>query len=319
MAIIEQPTKLRDYYKLMIEAAKAKSESCNFELEQCIEDVEKLHKYISAISVSYLDFKIDLAKYEEFVNNSYIDGTFLRVAKGAYLNRSNNYELVSDLYDLYKLARLQKHIVDIKASIGLINKMLNLSFKEYSSIMKTYYTEVHKQLILNGYGYVFGQSIGWICINRVILKHVKPHIDYKATKEREKELIKQGARIYNKEEAEWCRKRGIEYKAEDKRVFQNIEYCYEIPLMDSKLPNGTKLKLEIADYRYSKLRGKSNDILAEECNNDIEKICELPVDLKTKLSICDKINKILYTKYIRNENQESFTTTKVARKNRQRL
>lgn len=93
------------------------------------------------------------------------------------------------------------------------------------------------------------------------------------------------------------------------------EYCYEIPLIASKMPNGNKLKLEISDYRHASLRGNTNDQLIELCNNDITKICELPIDLKTKVTLCDKTDKILYTKFIRNEGQQSINTPKANRKN----
>ena len=47
-----------------------------------------------------------------------------------------------------------------------------------------------------------------------------------------------GKKIYNKEEADWCARNGIEYKAEDKRVFRKDEYCYEIPLIHCRITNG---------------------------------------------------------------------------------
>ena len=49
------------------------------------------------------------------------------------------------------------------------------------------------------------------------------------------------------------------------------------------------------------------------CNGDINKICELPLDLKTKVTLCDKADKILYTKFIRNENQKPITFVKTNR------
>ena len=87
--------------------------------------------------------------------------------------------------------------------------------------------------------------------------------------------------------------------------------------MGCKLPNGTKLKLQIGDYRHSSIRGKSNDELIAQCNSNTERICNLPIDLKTKLTLCDKADKILYTKFIRNETQTSVTFTKVNSKDRQ--
>ena len=145
----------------------------------------------------------------------------------------------------------------------------------------------------------------------------KPKLNYSATKKKKEELIKEGKRIYNDIERKWCQSNGIEYKAEDYRVFMKKEYCYEIPLIGCKLPDGSKYKLTISDYRHNSMRNKSNEDLIKECNNDINKICELPIDLKTKLTLCDTVDKTLYIKFIRNETQQPSTTPKTCRKNRQ--
>ena len=229
------------------------------------------------------------------------------------INKQNDYELVGDLFTLYELASKQKEIYDLKQDIILFKKCIALSLKEYTEILRVYYTEVHKHLVLEGEGYAFSGELGWICVNRCIIDKKHPILDYSATKKREKELIEKGERIYNKEEADWCLRNGIEYKAKDKRVFICNEYCYQIPLIDCKLPNARSLEFKVSDYRHRSCRGKTNDELIELCNRDIKKICELSVDLKTKVTLCDKANKILYTKFIRNENQKPFTFTKTNR------
>lgn len=320
MKIKDKPISVQEYYKKMREDNLRKREDYNQLKQELIDKINNLYVEIDKSKDVYLkEFNLDLDKCNEYKTNQYIDGKFLKVAKGAYMNRGNNYELVSILYDLYRLAKLQLDVYNLYKAIELNEKTLALSLKQYTEIIKTFYTEVHSQMILNGYGYVFEGVIGWICINRCKLGKTKPRIDYKATKLKEAELKANGARIYDKTEAEWCAKRGIEYKAEDKRVFQNLEYVYEVPLISCRLPNATKLKLEMSDYRYHRLRGLTNDDLIKSCNSDTKKICKLPVDLKTKLTMCDKVDKILYTKFIRNENQESIAAGAVNRKNRQRL
>ena len=52
------------------------------------------------------------------------------------------------------------------------------------------------------------------------------------------------------------------------------------------------------------------------CNNDINKICNLPIDVRTKLNLCLKVDDTLYTKFIRNENQKPIAAGKADRKNR---
>lgn len=317
MGIKETPTNVKVYYKSMREAITLKKEQAVEAYDNLVSLEETEYNEIKDCRDIYKNhFDVNLDDYNEFKQNCYIDGRFLKLAKGMFINRSNNYELVSDLFSLYTLAKHQKEIVDLKKTIALYDKMLTLTLKQYNEILKHYMTEVHKKLVLEGAGYLFGENIGWICINRCVLVKPRPHIDYAATKKREAELKAAGKRIYNKDEAEWCKRNGIEYKAEDKRVFKTNEYCYEIPLINCKLPNGTKYKLEIADYRHTSVRGKSNDTLIKECQSNTKTICELQVDLKTKLTLCDKVDKILYTKFIRNEAQQPINTPKANRKNR---
>ena len=314
MAIKEIPINAKGYYKLFIKNNKQKLEDSLKLLEELEEDIELRHKNIlSWIDVYINEFNFDPNQYIEFKNNEYTIGRFYRAAKGLLINKQNDYELVGDLFTLYELASKQKEIYDLKQDIVLFKKCIALSLKEYTEILRVYYTEVHKHLILEGEGYAFSGELGWICVNRCIIDKKRPMLNYSATKKREKELIEKGERIYNKEEADWCLRNGIEYKAKDKRVFICNEYCYQIPLIDCKLPNARSLEFKVSDYRHRSCRGKTNDELIELCNRDIKKICELSVDLKTKVTLCDKANKILYTKFIRNENQKPFTFTKTNR------
>ena len=314
MAIKEIPINAKVYYKLFVRNNKQKLEDSLKLLEELEEDVEVRRKNIlSWIDVYINEFNFDPNQYIEFKNNEYTIGRFYRAAKGLLINKQNDYELVGDLFTLYELASKQKEIYDLKQDIILFKKCIALSLKEYTEILRVYYTEVHKHLVLEGEGYAFSGELGWICVNRCIIDKKHPMLDYSATKKREKELLEKGERIYNKEEADWCLRNGIEYKAKDKRVFICNEYCYQIPLIDCKLPNARSLEFKVSDYRHRSCRGKTNDELIELCNRDIKKICELPVDLKTKVTLCDKVNKILYTKFIRNENQKPFTFTKTNR------
>lgn len=315
MAIKETPVNLKHYYKILIEDIAHNKELAVKEQEALSKkEIEQYNELKSCSNLYKNKYKINLEDYDEFKNNKYVNGRFLKFAKAVFTNSHNNYELQTDLYYIYDLANSQYTLYTLNREIKLYNKILELNLKDYTEILRVFMTEVHKKMILEGNGYAFGENIGWICINRCLLHKPKPRINFAATKRREKELKESGAKIYNKEEAEWCKQNGINYNAEDKRVFLNDEYCYEIPLIGCKLTNGTKYKLTIADYRHSSIRGKTNEDLIKECNNDLTKICELPVDIKTKLTMCDSINKKLYIKFIRNEAQQSINAPKANRK-----
>lgn len=309
MAIKNIPIGFRTYYKRLKETTIDKKNKLQEELLIVETKCNNAHKELINVTNLFTNsYNVNLLEYPEFVENKYINGKFLKLAKGMFINKDNNYELVSDLYDLVILSRYQKHIYDINKDIELCDRILNLSLKQYTEILRQYYTEVHKRMILNGEGYRFSGRLGWIVINRCKLVKPKPHLDYAATKKKEKELIASGKKIYDKDKAEFCRKNNIEYNAYDKRVFMTNETCYEIPLLGCKLPHGSKIKFEISDYRHNSLRGLTNDQLIEYCDNDINKILNLPIDLKTKLTLCDKANKLLYTKFIRNESQKPLKT-----------
>lgn len=302
----ETPTNFRVYYTSMKNAYTQKRDEAVKLLESLHKKGNELREYIDKDFITNKkEYNIDLTKYQEYNDNRYIDGSFLRVAKGILTNRDGNYELLGRNFDVYSLAKTQKDIVDVNKSIELCDKLLNLTLKEYNNLVKLYYTEVQKKLIIDGYGYVFSGRTGWICINRCHLIKKKPTIDYKATKERKAKLIAEGKRLYNKEEAEWCKINGIEYKAEDGRVFQDINYVYEIPLINCKLPKGDDIKFKTADYRGSSIRGKRNEDLLKESQGDKNKICQYDVDIRTKLYICIEADDTLYNKFIRNETQKA--------------
>lgn len=316
MAISERPIDYRHYHKIMVSHF---TELYNKTLEtynENIIEIDRLRELIGNNLETYKkDYKIDLTKYDDFINNTYTNDTLYKLAKGAYLNRSNNYILTSDLYDLFKYAKLLKTNGELKHNLELYATCKKLNCNEYGAILRKFYFEVHRRMVVNGEGYVFSGGIGWTCINRV--KIVDPKrgkrkkiIDFAATKKREKELLAQGKKLFNKEEAEWCAKNGIEYIAEDKRVYKNDEYLYEIPLLDSKLPSGNDLELTRVNYRSLDTRNKTYEDLLNETDRDLTKICALNLDLKSKISLCTEADKLLYTKFIRNENQTSYNLRK---------
>lgn len=318
MAIKEIPINYRVYYKnIKNKYTQLKENAINkiTELNKVI--AESYESILNNINVYKDNFGIDLSNYVEFRNNEYIDGTFYKIAKGLFINRKNNYVIVSDLFDLYNLANKQREINKIQAEIKEYDKILALSLNQYKTLLSVFYNKVHERMILNGNGYVFESNIGWTCINRCHIEKRKPHIDYAATKKKKAELLAQGIKIYNAEEANWCKQNDIEYNAADPRVYLKNEYCYEISLLGCKLPNGSKYKLEITDFRGREIRGFSNNELAEKANNNTITICKYPLDLRTKLAICESIDKMLYINLIRNENQKPINITATDRKNRQ--
>lgn len=300
----EKPVGYREYYKRMKAEYSHKVEELTNKKLQLEEETHNLWTTVKHNVANLTEsFNVELEKYTEFTNNEYVDGKFLNKAKSLYMNRKNNYTLVADFFDIYSLARKQKEIYDLGKQITLYDKVSKVSMNDYKNILKTFYETVHTRLITKGEGYRFEGQLGWTAIRRMKFKEPGSKVNYAATKKRKQELKAQGVKVFDKEEAEWCKQRGIEYNAVDPRVYLNDEYYYTIALYDCYIPNGSKYRLEIADYRGQAIRGKTNDELIKLCDNDIQKICKLPVDLKTKLTMCNIADKMLYVNFIRYEDK----------------
>ena len=318
MGIKEIPTNFRTYYKTMRDSIKPKYEDAVAKYENLLVELKVNHSDVSSIADRYKEeYKFDLSSYKEFVDNTYIDGEFLRVAKAAFMNKKDNYLAKSDLYRLYKFACQQKEIHDLKHQIDVWEKMLDLTLKEYQNILEAFYTEVHKELIIKGNGYVFENPMGWLCINRCkVVGNQNKLLDYKATKAKKAQLISEGKRLWNKEEEDYARMIGAEYNAEDYRVFKDNEYCYEFSLINCRVLPKERIRFKPTDSHRC-LLGKSEDDVIAQCNNDLNKICNLRLTPRRKLYMCLKADNLLYLNFIRNEGQQSAHTPKANRKNRQ--
>ena len=318
MAIKEIPTNFRVYYKSMRDAIRPKYEKAVDDYEKELVEERAFYNDIKLKAETYKSvYKLDLMQIPEFVENKYIDGTFYDNAKELFLNRKKAYIATNPAYNIYKLARKQKELHDLKHQIDVYEKMLDVTLDQYQKILQAFYNEVHKKLIIDGYGYVFESPIGWTCINRCkIVEGKRKHLDFNATKLNKAKLVAEGKRLWNKEEADYARSIGADYNGVDYRVYLNGEVCYEMPLLGCRLNTGEKYRLT-PTFARRHIKGKTSEQLINECGRDLNKICELPIDIKLKLKLCLETDNILYLNFIRNEAQQSAHTPKANRKNRQ--
>lgn len=318
---LERAIGIRDYYQKMHNRAVDTLNKLEEELDEKRKQCIVLRDEIKSKADIYKDkYELDLISYSEFRNNTYTTGHFRKAASVAYLNKKGNRELTVELYDLIKLANLQKRLVEINKQVELNRKLVLIKPSEYQDIISVYYNKIQEMMILDGVGYHFEGRIGWICINRVKYtpKKGKETIDYEASKKAKEKLIAEGKRPYDKEEAEWFEQHNIPYDGIKYQVIRNVEYIYEIPLINCLIKSKSgRYKLISADYINKSLRGKTYDELIAECDNDVTKIVKLNIDIKKKLTLCLKANPLLYTKYIRNENQTSYRYIQIGRKSRQ--
>jgi len=318
MAIKEIPTNSRVYYKSMKDAIKPKYEKAVNDYETLLVELKADYADLKLkIELYKSTFKFNLMSYEEFVNNEYSTGEFYNASKDLFINKKKNNIATTSAYNVYKFARKQKDIYNLKHDIDVWGKMLDLNFQEYSNVLQAYYNEVHKRLIINGYGYALENPLGCICINRCkMVQGERRLLNFQATKRNKERLLNEGKRLWNKEEADYANLVGQDYDGVDYRVFLEKDVVYEFPLINCRLNNGERYRFYTAFARRH-IKGKTEDQLIEECNYDLEKICELPVDIRLKLNLCLKTDNILYLNFIRNEAQQSAHTPKTCRKSRQ--
>lgn len=309
----EKPTTISVYFHKMHDRAVYRVDKLERELEekrlQCIalkDDVK------SQCDVYKDKFGINLLNYKEFVNNTYTDGSFRKAAMMSYLNRKNNHELTIELYNLVKLANLQKRVKELAKEFEVYKKLAVIGYKEYCRIVSIYYNKVQELMIADAKGYAFTGRMGWTCINRYKKNTKQEILDYEATRKAKEKLIAEGKRPYDAEEAKWYKDNGIPYDGVKYAVVRKEKYDYELPLIESHIPGGKSFKhITSSDYIGVKLRGKTYDDIIKLCNNNVDEVLDLEMDIKKKLAICLRINPLLYTKYIRHESQKSYRRIKI--------
>ena len=317
MGIKETPTNFRVYYTCMRENVEKEKAEALAAIDELTSEIITLHNKIeNNLSIYITKYELNLGIYTEYLENRYINGELYKSAK-RWFEKEEERNIQPALWDLFNLANKQKNIYDLQRDIEHYNKLLNINLRQYTEILRVFYTEVQRQMILEGCGYAFEGSLGWICINRCKIDKQKPMIDFKKTKQRKAELMAKGEKIRNPEEERWCKERGIDYNAIDHRVYMRNEYCYEIPLLDCNITNGRKYRFATADYRGNALRGKTNEDILELADYSPESLVKLPLDIRTKLNLCVIADKTLYTKFIRNETQKPINACKTRRKDRQ--
>ena len=204
MRLKEIPTTYREYYQTFHDAYDKKC-------DDTIKDIERLNIMINSIKDSienkYELFKtkckIDLHDYPEYISNKYDNGILDKDVKELFIKYSNNYEVKVFILILKRYVNSIKKITELNKKLEVYQKCRNITVKEYKNLLERYFTEVHKYIILDGYGYQLSPSIGVICFNRCKLVNARPKIDYKATRERKKALLDSGEHLFDKDEAEF--------------------------------------------------------------------------------------------------------------------
>lgn len=318
MGVKESPTKLIEYFASLKKTYGNKK-------DEAVKELEELYKESSTLKEICIENKnslksecnLDLDDFKIFGGTKYSNEHLSALVKHKLEEKSKKDDLcyISELHKVYRFIQAIIQIEKLKSNITFCNKILSLTRNEYIEFMKAYFYKVHEKMVLDGYGYSFGQSIGFVCINRVKNNGKRKLIDFAKTKKRKAELLAEGKKLWNENDALKAKQQGIEYDGVDYRIYKETEYNYEVCLIDNRFHNATQFEFIAVDTRRDECRGKTNDELLEMCNYKPENIVKLNCDLKTKVTLCVQVDDLLYTKFIRNENQNSYKAGKAYWKN----
>lgn len=311
---ISLPCSARTHYKRYKENNKYKLNILSQEVIDIKNQINEYHSYLLTNTEELnKNLHIRLNNYNDFLNNEYKDGKFLSFAKRLYNLKNINNDYLNDVNCIYTLAIQQRVLLEKEKQLFICKKAIELDINKYLDYLRTYMIEVHKQLILLGNAYKLSKKIGPVCINRIRNIGNVYIIDYKATNENRKKLLAEGKPLYSVNEKEWCEKNNIPYNVEPYIVYKKNEVSYEF-VLTRNIIRTIPVKFKPSKFKSRKLESTYDDIIKN--NNDIFKICNLEIDIKQKLNMCLLIDKKLYTKFIRNENQESIIIAQAIRKNR---
>ena len=150
VAIKDKPTGLHDYYLNVRDEYNRIKEVANLENDKLIEEIKLKRDDV----LPYVNsFKLPIIDYPEFQQNKYINGRLVNAAIGLYTDRRNDGEMKGRCFKLLSLAKAQEKYYNNLQAIRKAEKILALTYRQYCNILRTFYYEVHKQMILNGYGY----------------------------------------------------------------------------------------------------------------------------------------------------------------------
>lgn len=309
-AIRNTPANLKTYWRDMRESFTIELERSKLEYDELISSIKDKRDLL----VPNLDkFKVKIIDYPEFQQNKYINGRLEDVAKGMYQDKTNTFELKHLCFRLVGYAVDLRKIYELEKAMSLYEKCLLLNGKEYRKIINTFYVALQKKMLFEGHGYRLEGKLGYVCITRILNTGAKIP-DYMATKRRKEELEAQGIRVWNKEEAEFCKENGIEYDAVDCTIYRQDDAWYDLSLINCNVYGPLANKINFIDFRGVKTRGFTNDQLIKMCGEDKEKIFNLDLSMKNKLVLLLKVDKTMYTKFIRNESQTKCGISKSNRK-----
>lgn len=305
------------FYKKFIEASNDDIKKYKSELKTINNIKAECCRYINdKIDIITNTIGIDIKSYN-YPNKTNIDELEKSINSKLGCCIGNNRII---LLQLLKYCNIIKKRNEYNNLIELAEKRNNISLSDYKKYIKKYYNEGVHKCCLEGYAYHFGYGIGDVIINlwRYADKPRENYVDWDATRRKKQEILNAGLKLYNKEEAEIYKLRGIKYDGVPYVVYKTNKEFYNIELINTKIVNNNSIKFKYANYIPLNLRGKDAKQINNECKTE-ENIFKLSLGLRSKLLVYLEHNINNQFKYIRNAEQYKYKRGAHNCKNRQRF
>ena len=294
---------ITDYYKAFIDNANSDIEKYQEERKTNYDLLISTKQYVEKY-ILYINHQFNINLKENFP----ISWNKEKYCNDEHLTDIINIELKDTvgedriiLLQLLRYSELLKFIYNCDKKIELANNRSKITPKQYKEYIKKYYMQsVHKTL-LDGNAYRFSHGIGdlminyWKYVNGVRSKIV----DWAATKKRKQEILDAGLKLYDKDEAEIYKIRGLKYDGIPYVVYKTNSEYYDIELVNCKSFSKNNIKFKHANYIPSKFRKRSPEDIANEFNS-VDEIAVQDLGIRHKLVVSLEKDPTIYLRYIRN-------------------
>lgn len=296
-------TDIHDYYKAFINNANSDIEKYTEELKSHTEVLKSTKLYLKDY-VTHIGHQFNIFLKRDYPNSwdneTYDEKEYL----GDMIEFNLKTVMGADRVILLQLLRYNEVLKTCsiyKQKIALAQKRNSITPKQYKEYLRKYYMQgVHKAMI-DGYAYRFGFGVGDILINywKYVNKVRDNYVDWAATNKRKKEILEAGLKLYNKDEAEIYKIRGLKYDGIPYVVYKTNKEYFNIELINVRTVGKTKIKFKHANYIPYKFRGKSVEELANMFNS-VDEIAVQDLGIRHKLITCVEKDPTIYLRYVRN-------------------
>ena len=294
---------ITDYYKAFIDNANSDIEKYQEERKTNYDLLISTKQYIEKY-ILYINHQFNINLKENFP----ISWNKEKYCNDEHLTDIINIELKDTvgedriiLLQLLRYSELLKFIYNCDKKIELANNRSKITPKQYKEYIKKYYMQsVHKTL-LDGNAYRFSHGIGDLMIN--YWKYVNgvrgKIVDWNATNKRKKEILDAGLKLYDKEEAEIYKIRGLKYDGIPYVVYKTNNEYFDIELVNCKSFSKKNIKFKHANYIPAKFRKRTPEDIANEFNS-VDDIAVQDLGIRHKLVVSLEKDPTIYLRYIRN-------------------